>query len=188
MVPSTVSWTRSVTARAIRSCSASPKNIGRLVLPAWGWQGGVVGRVEEFYQMLVADNGRIEIQLNALRIVSDTVVGRIIARAAGIPHARSYHSRDGAELRLCAPESAECEGRGLKVLRSRDIDGRKRRVHRNPHAFCGRHHAHLLTRAAADRGEGQAGAQAQHKIVSPTVVSTWRDFMRSFPPLDRWGA
>src|SRR5665647_2337992 len=85
---------------------------------------------EDVYEMPVGNLGWVEIDLHGLRVVAHAVVGGVVSRTAGVSHSRSYDSRDGAKLRLCAPESAESECRGLEVLR-------RRLIHRG-HRQCGR--------------------------------------------------
>ena len=87
----------------------------RPVLPGPGGLAGLVAAPEDVQQFLVGDDRRVEIDLDGLGVVAEVVVGGVWPRAAGVPYPGADDALDSPELGIRTPESAQAEGRGLRV-------------------------------------------------------------------------
>jgi len=76
-----------------------------------------VRRQRQFEQCLVADDPRIEVDLEALGVVPDAVVRGIGRVTAGIANACPPDSFDDPKLGVRRPESTDGEGRGFEMRR-----------------------------------------------------------------------
>jgi hypothetical protein len=78
-------------------------------------------------QLLVAHNLGIEVDLEALGVVSDAVIRGIARLAAGVADARPPDSFDDPKLGVRRPESTDGEGRRLQMGRDQRVDRRARK-------------------------------------------------------------
>ena len=76
---------------------------------------------EDLQQLLETDDLRVVVDLNALAVVAEAVVGRIRLGAAGIADAGADNSGQAPKLGVRAPESAHREGGGTELGRSGPI-------------------------------------------------------------------
>ena len=68
-------------------------------------------------QLLVADDSRIEVELERFGVIGEIVIGRIDGRAAGVADARADDSWMTPEPGVWRPESAKTERGGLDIGR-----------------------------------------------------------------------
>src|ERR1700677_323987 len=91
----------------------------------------IVDPPERLEQLRVADLGRVEPDLDRLRVTgavpADPLVGRVRDVAAGIPGSGPQHPVDLAEGRLDAPEASRSERRALGSVRAVALERRCRR-------------------------------------------------------------
>jgi hypothetical protein len=79
---------------------------------------------EDFQQLLVGDDRRVEIDLDGLGVVAEVVVCGVGRRAAGVPYPGADDAVDSPELGIRAPESAQAEGGGFRAGGNCGIQGR----------------------------------------------------------------
>ena len=84
-------------------------------------------RQRQFEQCLVADDLRIEVDLEALGVVPDAVVTGIGRVTAGIANACPPDSFDDPKLGVRRPESTNGEGRRLQMSWCERVDRRSRK-------------------------------------------------------------
>jgi len=100
---------------------------------------------EQLEQVVVGDLGRVEVDLEALGVVTHRAVGGLLLGATRVSYARSPDSLHEPEPGVRGPESTDGEGRGLEVpghpqidRRAMLLDGRRVAPERESHG------AHLL--------------------------------------------
>ncbi len=79
---------------------------------------------EDVQQFLVGDDGRVEIDLDGLGVIAETVIGGVGCGAAGVSYPGANNAVDGPELGIRTPESAQGEGGGFGFGGNCGIHGR----------------------------------------------------------------
>lgn len=132
----------------------------RGVLPGKGRLARVVAGPKALQQLLVGDLGGVIVDLDALRVVADAVVGRIGRAAARIADAGADDAGETPEPGVGAPESTEGKGRGLGPLGSGAVDGgncgRRRGAARGRIVLC-------RARRKREQGSGEQGHSRQRQ-------------------------
>ena len=134
---------------------------------------------EEVEELVVADDGRVEVDLERLGVVAEVVVRGIRMGAARVADAGAVDAGDGPEPGVGGPESADGERGGLESGGPLEIDGRRR----PRHGLNGCHG--VLLRAVAAGEHDQEACKSPIEAGHITILTT-KEAPR-FPPTHQHG-
>ena len=83
---------------------------GGFVLRGEGRLPGVMAVPKDVQQFLVGDDGWVEIDLDGLGVIAETVIRGIFPGAARVSYPGANYAVDGPELGIRSPKSAQGEG------------------------------------------------------------------------------